>query len=155
MEDKERKKTCCFFGHRKINETEELRDRMFKTIEQLITETVLTLFYLAAKASLTILLTRLYQSWKKNIHISSEYMSGRHTNTFQIGMKKACLNIMRILTFLNIWKMPVELLMWKEIKKWLKKAITVSAIMMKTIYPHAEKTVAEIYLIINQKAEQK
>lgn len=30
MEDKERKKTCCFFGHRKINETEELRDRMFK-----------------------------------------------------------------------------------------------------------------------------
>lgn len=50
MEDKERKKTCCFFGHRKINETEELRDRMFKTIEQLITEKCVDTFLFGSKS---------------------------------------------------------------------------------------------------------
>lgn len=40
-------------------------------------------------------------------------------------------------------------------QEMIKKAITVSAIMMQTTYRHAEKTVAEIYLIINLKAEQK
>lgn len=50
MEDKERKKTCCFFGHRKINETEELRDRMFKTIEQLITENGVDTFLFGSKS---------------------------------------------------------------------------------------------------------
>jgi len=38
MEDKKRSKTCCFFGHRKINQTQELSDRMFKITEQLITD---------------------------------------------------------------------------------------------------------------------
>lgn len=50
MEDKERKKTCCFFGHRKINQTEELRDRMFKTIEQLITEKDVDTFLFGSKS---------------------------------------------------------------------------------------------------------
>ena len=28
--------TCCFFGHRTINETEELKAKLYKTIENLI-----------------------------------------------------------------------------------------------------------------------
>ena len=32
----EEKKTCCFFGHRKIAATEQLRERLYKTIEDLI-----------------------------------------------------------------------------------------------------------------------
>ncbi len=30
--------TCCFFGHRTINETEELKNKLKETIERLITE---------------------------------------------------------------------------------------------------------------------
>ncbi len=30
--------TCCFFGHREINETEELKTKLTETIERLITE---------------------------------------------------------------------------------------------------------------------
>ena len=33
----EEKKTCCFFGHRKITETEKLKERLYNTIEDLIT----------------------------------------------------------------------------------------------------------------------
>lgn len=35
MSDKE-EKSCCFFGHRKINETEELKNRLCDVIEDLI-----------------------------------------------------------------------------------------------------------------------
>jgi len=28
--------TCCFFGHRTINETEELKAKLYKTIESLV-----------------------------------------------------------------------------------------------------------------------
>lgn len=50
MEDKERSKTCCFFGHRKINETKELRSRMYKTIEQLISEKDVDTFLFGSKS---------------------------------------------------------------------------------------------------------
>lgn len=30
--------TCCFIGHRKINETEKLRLKIFNTLEKLINE---------------------------------------------------------------------------------------------------------------------
>lgn len=32
----EERKTCCFFGHRKLSETEGLRERLYDTIEDLI-----------------------------------------------------------------------------------------------------------------------
>jgi len=31
-----KKNTCCFFSHRKINETEELKSKLVETIEKLI-----------------------------------------------------------------------------------------------------------------------
>ena len=33
-----KEKTCCFFGHRTINETDELRERLREIIEKLIVE---------------------------------------------------------------------------------------------------------------------
>ena len=30
MEDKERSKTCCFIGHRKITESEKLKNKMIE-----------------------------------------------------------------------------------------------------------------------------
>ncbi|MBR6645965.1 MAG: DUF1273 family protein [Clostridia bacterium] len=32
------KKTCCFFGHRKIDKTESLKNKLYETIENLIVE---------------------------------------------------------------------------------------------------------------------
>ena len=32
------KNTCCFFGHRRINETEELKSKLVEIIENLIVE---------------------------------------------------------------------------------------------------------------------
>ncbi len=50
MEDKKRSKTCCFFGHRRINQTQELSDRMFKITEQLITEKNVDTFLFGSKS---------------------------------------------------------------------------------------------------------
>lgn len=50
MEDKKRSKTCCFFGHRKINQTQELSDRMFKITEQLITKKNVDTFLFGSKS---------------------------------------------------------------------------------------------------------
>lgn len=50
MEDNERNKTCCFFGHRKINQTQKLSDRMFNVIEQLITEKSVDTFLFGSKS---------------------------------------------------------------------------------------------------------
>ncbi len=43
--------TCCFFGHRKINETPELVERLAKTIESLITDNGVNTFYFGSKSA--------------------------------------------------------------------------------------------------------
>ena len=35
MQDTDRNKTCCFIGHRKIKESEELKNKMLETLEHL------------------------------------------------------------------------------------------------------------------------
>lgn len=49
MKESERH-TCCFFGHRKINETPELIERLTKEIEVLITEKDVDVFYFGSKS---------------------------------------------------------------------------------------------------------
>ena len=43
-------KTCCFFGHREINETERLRNTMYKNIENLITQKDVDTFLFGSKS---------------------------------------------------------------------------------------------------------
>ena len=43
-------KACCFFGHRKINETPVLIERITKEIEFLITENEVSVFYFGSKS---------------------------------------------------------------------------------------------------------
>ena len=43
-------KACCFFGHRKINETHELIERLTKEIEILIKEKEVSIFYFGSKS---------------------------------------------------------------------------------------------------------
>ena len=42
--------TCCFFGHRKINETEELKVKLYKTIENLIVNENVDTFLFGSKS---------------------------------------------------------------------------------------------------------
>jgi len=42
--------TCCFFGHRTINETEELKTKLTKTIEKLITDEKVDTFLFGSKS---------------------------------------------------------------------------------------------------------
>ena len=42
--------TCCFFGHRTINETEELRKKVTENIERLITDKYVDTFLFGSKS---------------------------------------------------------------------------------------------------------
>lgn len=42
--------TCCFFGHRKINETEELKTALYEVIEKLIVEKRVNTFLFGSKS---------------------------------------------------------------------------------------------------------
>lgn len=43
-------KTCCFFGHRKIDDTVEMRTRLYETIEKLIVEENVDTFLFGSKS---------------------------------------------------------------------------------------------------------
>ena len=46
----EEQKTCCFFGHRKIAYTEQLRERLYKIIEELIMYNNVSVFLFGSKS---------------------------------------------------------------------------------------------------------
>lgn len=46
----EEKKTCCFFGHRKISGADELRERLYKIIEDLIIYEYVDTFLFGSKS---------------------------------------------------------------------------------------------------------
>ncbi|MBR7133872.1 MAG: hypothetical protein IKD04_10125 [Clostridia bacterium] len=48
-----KERTCCFFGHRTINETAELKERLCKIIEKLIAESSVDTFLFGSKSRLT------------------------------------------------------------------------------------------------------
>ncbi len=50
MENENKQHSCCFFGHRRINETPELIERLTKEIEFLITEKGVSTFYFGSKS---------------------------------------------------------------------------------------------------------
>ena len=43
-------KTCCFFGHRTINETEELKSKLIEIIEKLIVDEKVDTFLFGSKS---------------------------------------------------------------------------------------------------------
>ena len=50
MPDIDKEKTCCFFGHRKIGETEELKNNLYKIIEDLIANKKVDTFFFGSKS---------------------------------------------------------------------------------------------------------
>ncbi|MBE6607928.1 MAG: DUF1273 domain-containing protein [Ruminococcaceae bacterium] len=71
--------TCCFFGHRTINETEELKIKLTAAIERLITEEKVDTFLFGSKSRFDALclelVTRLKEKYPhvKRIYVRAEY----------------------------------------------------------------------------------
>ena len=73
------KNTCCFFGHRTINETEELRSKLIEIIEKLIVNEKVDTFLFGSKSSFNSLCLHLLTEMKekyphvKRVYIRAEY----------------------------------------------------------------------------------
>lgn len=71
--------TCCVFGHRTINETVELRTKLIKTIERLITKENVDTFLFGSKSRFNSLCYELVTNLKekyphiKRIYVRSEF----------------------------------------------------------------------------------
>ena len=74
-----KEKTCCFFGHRTINETEELKERLSETIEKLIVDEKVDTFLFGSKSRFNDLCLELVTEMKekhphiKRIYVRAEY----------------------------------------------------------------------------------
>ena len=68
-------KACCFFGHRKINETPELIERLTKEIAVLIIEKEVSTFYFGSKSQFDDLCYKVVTELKtKHPHIKRVYV---------------------------------------------------------------------------------
>ncbi len=73
------KNTCCFFGHRNINETEELKSKLLEVIEKLIVEEQVDTFLFGSKSRFNSLcqetVTEIKEKYPhiKRIYVRAEY----------------------------------------------------------------------------------
>ena len=68
-------KACCFFGHRKINKTPELIERLTREIEILITEKGVNVFYFGSKSEFDDLCHKVVTELKEKYpHIKRVYV---------------------------------------------------------------------------------
>ena len=72
-------KTCCFFGHRKINETKELKSKLVEIIEKLIVEKQVDTFLFGSKSQFNSLCQEIVNEIKekyphiKRVYVRAEY----------------------------------------------------------------------------------
>lgn len=83
-----KRKTCCFFGHRTINETEELKLKLVEIIKRLILDEKVDTFLFGSKSRFDSLCLRLVTEIKevhpqiKRVYVRAEYpyISERYKN---------------------------------------------------------------------------
>ena len=69
------KNTCCFLGHRKINETEELKAKLIEMIEIMIEERKVDTFLFGSKSQFNSLCLELVTEIKEKYpHIKRVYV---------------------------------------------------------------------------------
>ena len=73
------KNTCCFLGHRKINETEELKSNLTEIIEKLVVVEKVDTFLFGSKSQFNILCLELVTAIKeKHPHIKRVYVRAEY-----------------------------------------------------------------------------
>ena len=76
MLDMDKEKTCCFFGHRKIDETEELKNNLYEIIENLIVNEKVDTFLFGSKSQFDDLCHKIVTDLKEKYpHIKRIYDS--------------------------------------------------------------------------------
>ena len=79
MLNTETNKTCCFFGHRKVKETEELKNKLYKVIENLIVNENTDTFLFGSKSDFNSLCLEITTSLKdiyphiRRIYVRAEF----------------------------------------------------------------------------------
>ncbi len=72
-------KTCCFFGHRKIAYTEQLRERLYKIIEELIMYNNVSVFLFGSKSDFDKLCLSVVTNLKEKYpHIQRVYVRAEY-----------------------------------------------------------------------------
>ena len=67
--------TCCFFGHRKINDSKELREKIIKAVERLIEEEKVDTFLFGSKSEFDSLCLEIVSKIKEKYqHIKRVYV---------------------------------------------------------------------------------
>jgi len=75
MADIDKEKTCCFLGHRKIDETAELKNKLYEIIENLIVNERIDTFFFGSKSQFDDLCHRIVTDLKeKHPHIKRIYV---------------------------------------------------------------------------------
>ena len=75
MPDTDKEKTCCFFGHRKIDETEELKNKLSEIIENLIVNENVDTFLFGSKSQFDDLCHKIVTELKEKYpHIRRVYI---------------------------------------------------------------------------------
>ena len=75
MPDIDKEKTCCFFGHRKIDETEELKNKLYESIENLIENENIDTFLFGSKSQFDDLCHKIVTELKEKYpHIRRVYV---------------------------------------------------------------------------------
>lgn len=73
------RKTCCFFGHRTINETEELKSKLIEVIEKLIVDEKVDTFLFGSKSRFNGLCQEIVTEIKEKYpHISRVYVRAEY-----------------------------------------------------------------------------
>lgn len=74
-----KEKTCCFFGHRTINETEELKSALMDIVEKLIVEKRVDTFLFGSKSRFNSLCQEIVTKLKEKYpHIKRVYVRAEH-----------------------------------------------------------------------------
>lgn len=79
MKDADRQHTCCFFGHRKINETDTLKAAVYKAVEDLIIDKSVTTFLFGSKSQFNDFCYKVVTELKKRycnikrVYVRAEY----------------------------------------------------------------------------------
>ena len=73
--------TCCFFGHRTINETEELRMKITEAVERLITDEKVDTFLFGSKSRFDSFCLEIVSELKEKYpHIKRVYVRAEYLN---------------------------------------------------------------------------
>ncbi len=109
--------TCCFFGHRTINETKELKSKLVEIIEKLIADKKADTFLFGSKSRFNSLCLKLVTEIKEKYpHIKRIYVRAEYSDISE-HYKTICWKLTRTHIILSISSALAESPTWNATTK--------------------------------------